>query len=82
VRVFVAPQARESVFPLPLAETLVVKRLGRAIQTMSRHKSRKAGERALRYIFYPEFIIQLSPFALHNSLRPCEYFLPTAITEV
>src|SRR5208337_2200375 len=29
-----------------------------------------------------EFIIRLSPFALHNSLRPCEYCLPTAITEV
>ena len=31
---------------------------------------------------HSEFIIHLSAFTLHNSLRPCEYSLPTAITEV
>jgi uncharacterized protein YjbI with pentapeptide repeats len=33
-------------------------------------------------VHHPEFIIHPSPFTLHNSLRPCEYSLPTAITEV
>ncbi len=29
-------------------------------------------------VHHPEFTIRLSPFTLHNSLRPCEYSLPTA----
>ena len=33
-------------------------------------------------VHHSEFIIHLSSFTLHNSLRPCEYSLPTAITEV
>jgi hypothetical protein len=33
-------------------------------------------------VHHPEFMIHLSPFALHNSLRPCEYSSPIAITEV
>ena len=34
------------------------------------------------YVYHPGFIIHLSSFTLHKSLRPCEYYLPTLITEV
>ena len=36
---------------MPVSETLFLKHLGRAAKTAARWKSRKAGERALRYIF-------------------------------
>jgi len=50
-RVGAASQTRESEFPLPASETPFRKHLGRTVKTTARWKSRKAGERALRYIF-------------------------------
>jgi hypothetical protein len=66
-RVVAAQQTRESEFLLPPSEIPFLKHLCRGVKTTSPWKSRKAGVRALRYIFLPP----------HASLRvnDCQFAL-------
>ena len=52
-RVVAAPQTKEYGFLLPGSETSLLKHHGRDVKTTSRWKSRRAGVRALRYVFSP-----------------------------